>query len=56
MNTEPREILALQFTEQELETPADHEDQLAQAQRLLARLLVQAWLADHKLLDKSPES
>jgi len=54
MTTESKEITALKFAEQELEPPPEQEESFAQAQRLLARLLVRAWLVDHKHIDKQP--
>ena len=51
-NSEP--ISLLNFSEQELEPPADHREMIKQANRLLARLLVRAWLEERKRLDSKP--
>lgn len=55
MNTETKQITVLQFTEQELEPPPDHRELFMQSQRLLARLLVRAWLEQRKIsVDSDP--
>ena len=48
MTIERQEIPSLQFIEQELDAPPEHQDAFAQAQRLLARLLVRAWLEQRR--------